>query len=455
MNTSFKKRLIIRSLKLLHIVMVIALFYVLWKANSRRMHTVIAVGIFGVCYYALSKIYNAYSVGMYHIGHLFYSMALAQFLSLLVSFVAVSIRLCRLVTPALFWTLLVIYVATDFLYLFLMDRLYFKLMKPKKTVVVYRNEKDLKKLSEINAYPKRFEIVKYVKSPDNYADLAREIEGFSAVFVVGIPATLRNGLAKYCVENGVKAYIHPHVGDLIMSGAQPLQMFSVPIMQVQRAQPAPEYLVAKRVIDIVLSLTALVVLLPIMLITAIAIKAYDQGPVLYSQIRITKDRKEFKIWKFRSMCVDAEKDGIPQLSSGARDSRITPVGRVIRACRIDELPQLFNILKGDMSIVGPRPERPLTAEQYEREIPAFALRLQVKAGLTGYAQVYGKYNTEPYDKLQMDLMYINRMSLFEDIRLIFATVKILFMRESTEGYSEDQVSHFEEAKRDLLEEEDE
>jgi len=207
------------------------------------------------------------------------------------------------------------------------------------------------------------------------------------------------------------------------------------------------------VIDIVVSVVALVVLSPIMLITAIAIKAYDKGPVFYTQTRITKDRKEFRMWKFRSMCVDAEKNGVPQLS-GAGDSRITPVGRIIRACRIDELPQLFNILAGDMTIVGPRPERPMSAEQYEREIPAFALRLQVKAGLTGYAQVYGRYNTEPYDKLQMDLMYINRMSFFEDLRLMFATVKILFMRESTQGYSEDQVSHFEDAKQEMLSEDD-
>lgn len=440
---------------MLHIMIVIALFYILWKANSRRMYTLIAVGIFGASYCLLSRVYNAYSVGMYRVGHLIYSMALAQFLSMCMTFAVISIRLWRLVNPWLFIKMLGIFIVLDVVFVFLTDMLYFKMIKPKRTVVVYRNEKDLKKLDEINEYPRRFKVMKYVKSPDNYEDLVKEIKGYSAVFVVGIPATLRNGLAKYCVENRVNAYIHPHVGDLIMAGARPLQMFSVPIMQVQRAQPSPEYLFAKRVIDIVLSLAALIILSPIMLVTAIAIKAYDKGPVLYTQPRITKDRKVFDIWKFRSMCVNAEKDGIPQLSSGARDPRITPVGRVIRACRIDELPQLFNILKGDMTIVGPRPERPQSAEQYEREIPAFALRLQVKAGLTGYAQVYGRYNTEPYDKLQMDLMYINRMSIFEDIRLIFATVKILFMRESTQGYSEDQVNYFENAKREILEEEDE
>ena len=160
----------------------------------------------------------------------------------------------------------------------------------------------------------------------------------------------------------------------------------------------------KRVIDIVVSLIAAIILSPVFLITAIAIKATDHGPVFYKQIRLTKDGKEFKILKFRSMRVDAEKDGVARLSTGENDSRITPVGKIIRACRVDELPQLFNILKGDLSIVGPRPERPEIASQYCEEMPEFALRLQAKAGLTGYAQVYGKYNTTPYDKLTMDLM---------------------------------------------------
>ena len=136
---------------------------------------------------------------------------------------------------------------------------------------------------------------------------------------------------------------------------------------------------------------------------------------------------------------DAEKDGVARLAS-AHDDRITPIGRIIRAIRFDELPQLFNILKGDMSIVGPRPERPEIAEQYRKELPAFDLRLQVKAGLTGYAQVYGRYNTEPQDKLKMDLMYINHASFSEDFKLIFATIRILFMRESTEGVAKGQTT---------------
>ena len=188
----------------------------------------------------------------------------------------------------------------------------------------------------------------------------------------------------------------------------------------------------KRIIDVTLSVLALIVLSWLYLITALLIKLTSKGPVLFKQDRIGKDGKVFKILKFRSMKVDAEKDGVARLAA-ENDSRITPVGKFIRSCRLDELPQFFNILAGDMSIVGPRPERPEIAEQYEEEMPAFSLRLQVKAGLTGFAQVYGKYNTTPYDKLQMDLMYVNKMSVTEDLRLIFATMRAIFMPESTEG----------------------
>ena len=139
------------------------------------------------------------------------------------------------------------------------------------------------------------------------------------------------------------------------------------------------------------------------------------------------------------MRVDAEKDGVARLAS-EHDDRITRVGHIIRAIRFDELPQLLNILRGDMSFVGPRPERPEIAAQYEQEMPAFSLRLQVKAGLTGTAQVYGRYNTEPKDKLKMDLMYINNMSPLEDLRLMFATARILFMRESTSGVADGQTT---------------
>lgn len=238
----------------------------------------------------------------------------------------------------------------------------------------------------------------------------------------------------------IQVYVLPRIGDVLMSAARPMHMFHLPMLRVSRYNPPPEYLFFKRLFDIISSGLVLLILSPLMLIIALAIKLTDGGPVFYKQCRLTKNGKTFMVHKFRSMRVDAESDGVARLSTGDKDDRITPIGRIIRKVRLDELPQLVDILQGNMSVVGPRPERPEIAAKYMEELPEFALRLQAKAGLTGYAQVYGKYNTTPYDKLQMDLMYIANPSLLEDMRIIFATIKILFVPESTEGIAEGETT---------------
>ena len=218
------------------------------------------------------------------------------------------------------------------------------------------------------------------------------LDEMDTVFLSGIHSHERNIILKYCMYQDIQVYAIPRIGDVIMGGAKKVHMFHLPMLRIDRYRPIPEYTIAKRAFDILFSGIAIVIASPFMLVTAIAIKS-DGGPALYKQKRLTKDGKEFNVLKFRSMRVDAEKDGVARLSTGDKDDRITPVGKVIRKIRFDELPQLFNILRGDMSIVGPRPERPEIARQYEEEMPEFRLRLQAKAGLTGYAQVYGKYNT--------------------------------------------------------------
>ena len=198
------------------------------------------------------------------------------------------------------------------------------------------------------------------------------------------------------------------------------------------------YRFLKRTFDIVLSIIAITILIVPMLIIALIIKIDSKGPVLFKQDRLGKDGKVFKIYKFRSMITDAEADGMRRATS--HDDRITPVGKIIRATRVDELPQLINIIKGDMSIVGPRPERVELDEAYTNQMPEFALRLKVRGGLTGYAQVFGKYNTTPEDKLKLDLLYINQRSLLLDFKLILYTIKIMFVPESTEGFEEDETT---------------
>ena len=200
-----------------------------------------------------------------------------------------------------------------------------------------------------------------------------------------------------------------------------------------------KYIVMKRIADICMSLAGLILLSPILVATAAAVKLYDGGDILYSQIRLTQDGKRFRIYKFRSMRMDSEKDGGVRLAV-PDDERITPIGKVIRNRHIDELPQLFNILKGEMSMVGPRPERPEIMEMYIKEFPEFRQRLQVKAGLTGYAQIYGTYYSTPREKLQMDMTYIERASLSEDFRLLFATARVLLLGEKTDAPGKKRIS---------------
>ncbi|HBI60272.1 MAG TPA: polyprenyl glycosylphosphotransferase [Lachnospiraceae bacterium] len=312
---------------------------------------------------------------------------------------------------------------------------YYSVFAPKKSAVIYDMRSGLERLVEEYGLAKKFDICLTEGVERCLADISM-LNGMDAVFLSGIHSHDRNVILKYCVEKGIEVYVIPRIGDTIMSGAKQMHMFHLPILRTGRYSPSPVYLVVKRLVDITVAFTALIILSPVWLITAMAIKAEDGSDIFYRQCRLTKDGKKFEVIKFRSMRMDAEGDGIARLSSGENDERLTKVGRIIRKVRLDELPQLLCILKGDMSIVGPRPERPEIAKQYEEEMPEFRLRLQAKAGLTGYAQVYGKYNTTPYDKLQMDLMYIAHPSMVEDFRIMLATVKILFLPESTEGIVE-------------------
>ena len=269
-------------------------------------------------------------------------------------------------------------------------------------------------------------------------EIKEKIDQYEGVVICDIPSHIRNLLLKYCYGKSVRTYTTPKISDILLRSAEKLHLFDTPLLLSRNVGLTFDQRFVKRLMDIVLSLAALVILSPVFIVTAIAIKAYDGGPVFFRQDRCTKDGKVFSICKFRSMIVDAEKEG-HSIPATDKDPRITPVGRIIRATRIDELPQILNILKGDMSIVGPRPERVEHVELYTKEIPEFPYRMKVKGGLTGYAQVYGKYNTTAYDKLKLDLMYIQNYSVMLDIEIILQTIKVLFMKESTEGFA-DEVS---------------
>ncbi len=308
------------------------------------------------------------------------------------------------------------------------------LSPPEKMVIVYGSHLATEIVYKMSKLEERYVIAESANVDEGYDNITSKIDRFDSVIICDVPARLRNDLLKYCYQQNKSIYVVPKISDIVIRSASEITYFDSPIMKCSATGLTFEQRFIKRMIDIVGSSLGLLILSPLFLIIALSIKIYDRGPVFYKQRRCSRDLKPFDILKFRSMVVDAEKDG-PQPAVD-NDKRITPVGKVIRTLRVDELPQLINILKGDMSIVGPRPERIEHVEKYSEEIPEFVCRYKVKGGLTGYAQVFGKYNTSAYNKLKMDLIYIQNYSLALDFKLILMTVKILFKKESTEGFKE-------------------
>lgn len=300
---------------------------------------------------------------------------------------------------------------------------YTRLYPPRQMLMVYgeHNPGDLR--SKLETREDKYAIKEMVPISLGLDAIKEKICGYKAVVIGDIPSHERNVLLKYCFEKDIRCYSIPKLSDIMLRNADDIHLFDTTLLLSRNLRLTAEQLFCKRLVDIVFSL--------LMLVIALAIKLYDGGPVLYKQPRLTRDKQIFMILKFRSMKMDSEVKGA-QLAK-KEDDRITPVGKIIRRIHFDELPQIFNILKGDMSLVGPRPERPEIAAVYCEKIPEFDYRLKVKAGLTGYAQVYGKYNTTPYDKLKLDLTYIETYSLKLDVKLLMLTFKILFQKENTEG----------------------
>lgn len=380
--------------------------------------------------------YNGYLLGYISIRRLVFYQFLSQFLSLLMVYIIVTLAWARFKNPLLFLMTLAIQLMIDVLWSILADSYYVKKHGTRSTVLVYGNDLYKKFFNVLEGKPSEnmYRVDREIQyNGDNFDDIRDRLKGYQAIFSVGIHLHCRNEMMKYCKEENIPFFFMPTIGDVIIKESGHLKSFDAPVFFVSRSRIGTGYAVVKRTLDIICSALGLIILSPILLITALAIHLYDGGPAFYKQDRLTKDGKVFQIYKFRSMRVDAEADGVARLSAGDNDDRVTPIGRVVRKIRFDELPQLWNIFKGDMTIVGPRPERPELAEQYYEYLPEFRLRLQAKAGLTGYAQVYGRYNTDPYEKLVFDLLYINHMDFKIDIMLMFATIAILFSSNSTMG----------------------
>ncbi len=439
-----KKRVSSLSIiKLLNTAVVLVPFLLCWflyyepitfTATSRQV-SVLVIATYFIIFYALCLKLDGFRSSVMRVTELIYSQIIAAALTDVCA--AIGIWMLSIHFPNLFPGFLCFLgqCAVIPIICWMEHSSFYRHHPPQKTLVIYDVRQGAENLVTTYGMERRFKVIS-VKPIEEVLRNTGILEEAEVVFLCGIHSHDRNIVLKECMYRDLQVYIIPRIGDVLMSGAEQMHMFYLPMLRSKRFQPLSEYRAIKRLCDIIFSGLAIILFSPIMLVTIIAIKR-DGGPAFYRQTRLTQNGRKFQILKFRSMCVDAEKMTGAVLSSGENDPRITKVGRIIRACRIDEMPQLINIFKGDMSIVGPRPERPEIAAVYEKTLPEFRLRLQAKAGLTGYAQVYGKYNTTPYDKLLMDLMYCSCASLFMDLRIAIETLRILFDKHSTEGLEDE------------------
>ncbi len=317
-------------------------------------------------------------------------------------------------------------------WVFASKAIYARIYPPKKMIIVFGSTSARDLVQKMSVRVDKYLICSSISIEEPLEKINKKILGYDGVILCDIPSQIRNKILKFAYENSIRTYINPKISDIIIRGADEIHLFDTPLILSKNIGLGFEEKIIKRFVDILLSLIAVIISSPFMLIIAFCIKLYDRGPVFYKQTRLTQGGRKFNVVKFRSMIVNAEEDGVARLAAD-KDKRITPVGKFIRKTRLDELPQLLNILVGDMSFVGPRPERPEIADQYLEDMPEFKFRLKVKAGLTGYAQVMGKYNTTPYDKLKLDLIYIQNYSLLLDLKIMLQTLKIIFVPESTEG----------------------
>ncbi len=441
----------------LEIIFLSVVYYAIWRSTYRTDDMSSFYGnwkVVLILIYAFLLFLVFYMCDSFKYGHRKLSeVIVSQWISVIIVDFITYFQLClintRLLSPLPMLLILFLDGIIALLCSIVFARIYHNIYVPKNMVMIFGNEKAVDLKFKMDERPDKYCVTKVVPYTVGFERLREEIAGHDAVVINDVPAQVRNDLLKYCYTNQVRTYVVPKISDIIVRGGEEISLFDTPLYLVKGRGLNLAQSFFKRALDIVLCIIALIPGLPIMGIVALAIKLDDHGPVFYRQKRVTKNGRAFDILKFRSMVVNADKITVNLASES--DPRITKVGRVIRTLRLDELPQILNILKGDMSWVGPRPEQVSYTEEFIKEMPEYALRTKVKGGLTGYAQIYGKYNTSPYDKARLDLMYIENYSLFLDIKLIFMTVQIMFKKESTEGI--DVAEQREQMREQLLEEE--
>lgn len=456
------KRLLIFGLSALEIIVLTGFFAAMWflcfADNRQALHQVfmkgnyVVIGIHALLLILFFRIFDGFKIGYLRIYEVLFSQILSVVCVNAVSYLQLCLigrwRFLQHIGPTLILTVadllfvLVCVIATRWIYL--------RLYPSRKMVLVYGKYDPKMLIHKIAGRGDKYSIREAVSYTEGYEKIIGKIEQYGCVMLMDIPCSIRNKILKYCFYHNIRVYTVPKISDIMIMSATDIHLFDTSLLLMRNKDLSIEQAFLKRAFDIVMSVLALIIASPFFLIIALCVKGYDGGPVFFRQERLTKDGKVFKVYKFRSMRVENEKK--EYCLTRKNDDRITPVGKILRNIHFDELPQLINILKGEMSFVGPRPECPGLAAEYKESIPEFDFRLKMKAGLTGFAQVYGKYNTTPYDKLKLDLTYIENYSFLLDLKLLILTFKILFQKENTEGIEQWQTTAAVENKLDASEE---
>lgn len=421
------------------------LFFLWMSLNNSQLliinrTSLITVFMFTILMALFLHIYGGFDVGIKKSKPIIYSMSTAIIFADIISYIELQIMNVNDMNRAtleLFgfdlFLLLIVILSQVFLIticVYFGNYTFFKITPPKSCCLITSGHSDKKNIhKKINHFKLQYRIDQYIDYDDH--DLFNVLNKYQLAFIFDVPSKERSKIVEYCYTHSIGMYYVPDVYDVISNSTARHIIDDIPLLGKEEVNSGLLKRISKRMLDLAITLPITVLLSPVMLITAIAVWLYDRGPALYKQTRLTLNGKQFKLYKFRSMIVNAEKDGIARMAQ-ENDNRITSVGKFLRRTRLDELPQLFNILSGDMSLVGPRPERPEIAKEYEKQLPEFNLRLKAKAGLTGYAQVYGKYNTEPRDKLLFDLFYIETQSVWMDLNILFKTIIVVFRKDATE-----------------------
>lgn len=459
------KRLINLGLTAICIGLEVGVFAYCWLYHFRysvvRMlwfkGSLVEISIYAVILFLLSSMYGGMRLGYLKNVEVIFSQVFATLMANVFIYGELSVMAGQMFVPHIFIFMMVMQTIAVIVYINIANHIYRLIFPPRKLLLVHGDRPIDRTCAKFESRRDKYVITRTIHVGEGCEKVSNAILQLyeagecNAVLIGDISVEERTPLIKFCYGQSIRVYLLPKITDVILMGAEELHVFDSPMLLTREYSLTVEQRFMKRTIDVICALILLVLASPFMLITAILIKLYDGGPILYKQVRCTLDQREFYILKFRSMKTDAEKDGVARLAS-KNDSRITPIGKFIRKCRIDELPQLINILRGDMSFIGPRPERPEIIAQYLEVMPEFAYRMKVKAGLAGFAQVYGKYNTTPYDKLKLDLTYIENYSVWLDLKLMMLTLKILFWPDSTEGIEDEQITALREEKRKKMEE---